>query len=192
MTETKAIHLCIVRKNPAGFDFLVRQYRREAYFHALGFMGNREDAADACQEAFTKAFGAMPLLEKMDRFYPWFYRILKNHCLNVIRRRRTARDSEDHVLSELQQRPNFDPGVLLEQREDSGRVWRALGSLETEFREILVLKYFREMDYDSISLHLGCPRGTVMSRLYYARKAFRREYGHSSPEHGEEGTNDKL
>ncbi|MFP4013394.1 MAG: RNA polymerase sigma factor [Chitinispirillaceae bacterium] len=174
-TEAEAIKVCLRHRNPAGFEFLVNLFRKEAFFHALGFLGNSDDAADACQEAFTRAFRAMPGLKKLDHFYPWFYTILKNQCLNMISRLKTAREKADSVLSE-QHTPGFDPGVILEQREESQQVWRVLGMLDPEIREILILKYFNDLDYAAISRQLGIPRGTVMSRLYYARKAFIKLY----------------
>lgn len=62
MTEEKAIRLCLEDKDPLGFEFLVNQYKREAYFHAYALLKNEADAADACQDAFTKAFAAIPNL----------------------------------------------------------------------------------------------------------------------------------
>ncbi len=175
MTEAKAIELCLKHRDPLGFEFLVKLFRREAFYHALGFMGNSEDAADVCQEAFSKAFSAMPLLEKLDKFYPWFYSILRNHCLNVLSRKKIAQVKAGQV-AEDQYPVVFDPGVVLEKAEDSRIVFDTLGKLDPEFREILVLKYLRDMDYGNISEQLGIPRGTVMSRLYHARKAFRKVY----------------
>ena len=89
MNEAQAIRLCLKHRDPAGFEFLVNKYRREAFFHAFALMGNREDAADACQESFRRAFTAIPGLASLDQFYPWFYSILRNCCLNMLGRRRT-------------------------------------------------------------------------------------------------------
>jgi DNA-directed RNA polymerase specialized sigma24 family protein len=62
MNETKAIDLCIQHRNTVGFEFLVENYRSQAYAHAFGFMGNWEDAADACQDAFRNYFVSINLL----------------------------------------------------------------------------------------------------------------------------------
>jgi RNA polymerase sigma-70 factor (ECF subfamily) len=70
MNEAQAIRLCLQYRDPVGFEFLVKKYRREAYFHALALMGNQEDAADACQESFRRAFAAIPKLAQLDKFYP--------------------------------------------------------------------------------------------------------------------------
>jgi RNA polymerase sigma-70 factor (ECF subfamily) len=150
MTEAAAINLCLKHKDPAGFAVLVKLFRKEAYFHALGFMGNSDDASDACQEAFARAFRKMPQMDRLDKFYPWFYCILRNYCFNLISRRRTAQLHEPTITGEYQEQA-FDPVLLQEQHEEKSRTWQALGKLEPEFREILILKYFREMDYAGIS-----------------------------------------
>jgi len=176
MTEPHAIELCLKHRDPAGFTYLVDQYRREAFYHAMNFLGNQEDAADACQDAFRKAFQAMPRLTQLDQFYPWFYRILKNHCLNLIARKKTAYNYRDLYKASQPDQDHLRPGISLETEEDKELVKLALESLKPEFREILALKYFQEQDYESIAQLLDIPRGTVMSRLYHARAAFKKAY----------------
>ncbi|MBH55540.1 MAG: hypothetical protein CMI18_14525 [Opitutaceae bacterium] len=68
MNEAKVFHLCLKDKDPIGCKFLVEQYKREAYYHALSSTNNKEDVADASQDAFRKAFMAMPILESLDNF----------------------------------------------------------------------------------------------------------------------------
>ena len=172
MDETAAIDLCLHHRDPAGFEYLVEKYRREAYVHAVSLLGNQEDAADLCQEAFTRAFIAIRKLPQLDHFYPWFYRILRNCCLNFLGRQKTA----DRYAGETEPIESLPPSLLLEQREDQLIVWRALRALVPQFREILIMKYIHNHSYDVISQNLHIPRGTVMSRLYHARKTFRDAY----------------
>ena len=177
MTEAHAITLCLRHRDPAGFEYLVQRYRREAFVHAVTLLGNSEDAEDACQECFSKAFRTMPRLRKLDRFYPWFYRILRNHCLNVLARKHTRVRFATDVSARLRDRASGErPETALLQREQNTRIREVLQRLPPEHREILVLKYFDDLSYREIALRLGIPRGTVMSRLYYARKAFRTSY----------------
>ena len=68
------------------------------------------------------------------------------------------------------------PDFLLEAREEQAQVWDALRRIKAEFREILVMKYIEGLNYDGIAQRLQIPRGTVMSRLYHARKAFAAQY----------------
>jgi len=185
MNEAQAIRLCLRYRDPAGFEFLVNKYRREAFFHSLSLMGNSEDAADACQESFRRAFIAIPKLTDLDQFYPWFYRILRNCCLNMLSRRKTAIDyarktANDHArenrLNALTANTAADPAAILAKQEEQQVVWKTLNRLDPEMREILCLKYIQEKSYEEISRILQIPRGTVMSRLYHARKAFRKEF----------------
>jgi len=177
MTEKQAIALCLKHRDPVGFDYLFRQFRREAFYHAYALLANESDAADACQDAFSSAFANMPRLKKLDRFYPWFYRILRNRCLNLLGRKRT-RDRYAQARSGDEAFHIDDPKQQLENREASEQVWKQLDQLKSKHREILVLKYIHEFSYDEISETLDIPRGTVMSRLYQARSAFREAYTH--------------
>lgn len=182
MKESKAIDLCLRHRDPAGFEYLVSQYRREAFYHAFSLLGNQEDAADACQDAFASAFTAMPRLSTLDKFYPWFYRILRNRCLNLISRRKTATKYADRQRDEANSLiEGSTPAIDTEKREEIRQVWNLLNQLSPEHREILTLKYIHGNCYEEISQTLDIPRGTVMSRLYAARNAFRKQYEHLNP-----------
>lgn len=173
MDENAAIELCVQHGDPRGFEHLVHKHRRQAYYHAVSLLGNAEDAADACQESFARAFAAIRRLDGLTQFYPWFYRILRNCCLNAIARRRTAEKHRDAVDQAV-----VEPGPLegLVRTDENKQVWTALGRLKPEFREILLLKYVDGCSYAELAERLEIPRGTVMSRLYHARRAFRDLY----------------
>jgi RNA polymerase sigma-70 factor, ECF subfamily len=174
MDEPRALQLCLKHRDPIGFEFLVHQYRREAYRHAFVLLGNQQDALDACQDAFAAAFAALPRLGTLTEFYPWFYRVLRNRCLNLLARRQTSdRFRQAQSLAEPEAGPFPGPRAALEQAEARRSVQQALARLRPEYREILTLKYLEEHSYDQISQLLGIPRGTVMSRLYAARMALR-------------------
>jgi len=172
MNEQTAIKLCLQQRDPRGFDYLVQKYRREAYYHAMGFLGNRADAEEACQESFTRAFESLPRLESLTSFYPWFYRILRNGCLNKLRRHDNA-VAEDKADTQLDDH-SPEQQVLADEKTD--QVWQTLKALKPEFREILTLKHLNDASYEEISQLLDIPRGTVMSRLYHARKAFQLQH----------------
>jgi len=177
MDEQRAIQLCVKHRDPVGFEFLVEKYRREAFLHASVLLGNQEDALDACQDSFARAFAAIPRLTQLSRFYPWFYCILRHRCLNLLARRRTAErylKSQQHEATIAVEAAT--PDSLLVRREEQDQVRHALQSLKPEHREILVLKYVQGYHYDEIATLLAIPRGTVMSRLYHARTALRQQY----------------
>ncbi len=176
VNEQHAISLCLEHGDPVGFEYFFKKYRKKAYFHAVSFLGNPEDAVDACQESFTRAYQAIPGLDHLDSFYPWFYRILRNCCLNVIGRRRTATRYRQEIQIVTSRTNPSGADVLLEKHEEQARVWQTLGRLKPGFREILIMKYIEGCRYEEIARMLVIPRGTVMSRLYHARKAFGKEY----------------
>ena len=123
MSEQYAIDLCIRERDPKGFAMLFVQYRREAYYHAYGFLGDKEEALDACQEAFSKAFSAIVSLPRLDAFYPWFYCILKNHCINILQRQST-RIKNVHISLPHQQdaaeTPVHSSGILTAKNAPAG------------------------------------------------------------------------
>lgn len=175
MNEARAIELCIRHRDPAGFEYLVRKYRREAYGHALALVANHDDAAEVCQESFASAFTSLPRLTELTAFYPWFYRILRNRCLNLLRRKRTETEHA-HEIMDVDSRSSPSSEAMVSRVQSAEAIRSSLAALKFEFREILTLKYQRDHDYAELSELLGIPRGTVMSRLYHARKAFHAAY----------------
>ncbi|VGO16833.1 RNA polymerase sigma factor SigV [Pontiella desulfatans] len=177
MNESRAIELCIKHRDPAGFEYLFKQFRREAYGHAFAFLNNHDEAMDACQECFSKAYGSMPRLKELKSFYPWFYSILRNHCMNVLRKQKRVRQHLDNEVADpVRQVETATPEFLAVKHEEYLQTWKTLEQLDVAFREILQLKYVEDKSYNEIAALLALPRGTVMSRLYHARKAFRAEY----------------
>ena len=143
---------------------------------ALGFVGNPDDAMDLSQEAFVKAFKAMRTFRDGSDFYPWFYAVLRNTCFNFLRRRKTRRESSLDAAQEY----GFDvrdgapdPSVVLERKEMRAIVRAEIGKLAPVHREILLLRHFESLSYKEMASVLGCPIGTVMSRLYAARQALK-------------------
>ncbi|UCH85166.1 MAG: sigma-70 family RNA polymerase sigma factor [Candidatus Latescibacterota bacterium] len=160
-----------------AFGALVRRYMTDAYLIALGFAGNPDDARDLSQDAFIKAYQARDQFDPERPFYPWFYRILRNRCLNFVQRE--SRKTEPLYYDNSPDRERFASGTPsplegLEQDERKRLLYAAIEKLSFEHKEIIVLKNFKGYSYDSIAKVLNIPMGTVMSRLYYARKMLRR------------------
>jgi len=157
----------------SAFELLVRRYMTEAYYTALGFTANREDARDLSQDAFVKAFEARDRFDAEKPFFPWFYRILKNHCLNFLKRRTKGHESlyfEDQPGKERYASSTPSPLEKLETAERHRILRAAIDRLSVEHKEVIMLKNFKGCSYAQISELLDIPIGTVMSRLYYARK----------------------
>ncbi len=168
-----------------AFEAVVRMHMKDAYFIALGLVGNREDALELSQEAFYRAYRHFDQLNSQEKFFPWFYQILRNLCFSHLRKRRLRRteslDDADGEPRQLEWSDAFDPEMVAERNESKDRVWRAISRLEEKHREVIVLRHFRQLSYDEMARVLFCNRGTVTSRLYYARKRLK-EILEGSPE----------
>lgn len=160
MDDTAAIEKCLEGEKDA-FRFLVERYQSQAAVHAVAIFGNRDDALDAVQEAFVDAYRALKNFDRSRRFYPWFYVLLRNRCFKIIAKsRKTESIEETEILAPQADLP----------REERLALETALLALSAEDREIIILKYLEGLSYDEIAEHLEIPKGTVMSRLFYARK----------------------
>lgn len=149
---------------------------RRAYYSALGLVGNHDDALDLSQEAFIRAFRALPRFDVEQPFFTWYYRILRNLCLNHLRDRSKFAEKTETALAQTAD-TGADPSVLAERNDLMERLWRAISFLKSEHREILVLKDIEGCSYQEIAARLGIPKGTVMSRLFSARRSLREHLG---------------
>jgi RNA polymerase sigma-70 factor (ECF subfamily) len=161
------------RGSAEAFEVLVNRYMKDAYFIALGLVGNREDALDLSQEAFIRAYRNIKNVKPGRKFFPWFYQILKNLCVSHLRKRRYRQASSldaDGCPEVAATADCFLPEAVARRNEMKEKVWQAIGKLNDKHREVIILRHFRNMSYDQIAEVLFCNKGTVTSRLYYARK----------------------
>jgi RNA polymerase sigma-70 factor, ECF subfamily len=170
----------LIRKCRGGdarfYEPLVRAYEPQGLRLATGIMGNAEDAQDALQEAFVKAFQSLDRFDTGRPFGPWFFQILRNQCRDLLRSRQARFKTE--VLDDglLDFRPDEGP-MSAERRRDraeaSRLLWKALERVPEDHREVLVLKELQGLRYQEIASVLDVPEGTVASRLFHARKALK-------------------
>jgi RNA polymerase sigma-70 factor (ECF subfamily) len=158
-----------------AFGDLVTRYMRRAYYQALGLVGSHEDALDLSQEAFARAFRARRSLDPERPFYAWLYQILRRLCFNFLRDRRTRTQKLAAAAGWLAEEASAraaagDPSRIAIRAELRARVAAAIDALPDREREVLVLKEFEGLRYREIAELLGIPMGTVMSRLYAARR----------------------
>jgi len=165
------------RGDREAFERIVRTVGSEAFLIALAFVGDEEDARDLSQEAFLKAYLARSRFDTSRPFRPWFYRILRNHCLNFLRDSRRPKEGlywREDAGRERFAAPGPGPAERLERKERIRLLRAAMERLSFDHREIIILKNFKGYSYKEIAELLDIPVGTVMSRLYYARKMLRR------------------
>ena len=165
MDDNTAIQQCRAGEREA-FRYLVERYQAEAIGHAVAILGNRDDALDAVQEAFIDAYQALGRFDLARRFYPWFYTLLRNRCFKLFasRRRQEAESMDElQILS-----PTAGPS-----REETISLEQALLALTPEQRELVTLKHLDGLSYEELATRFSVPVGTIMSRLYHARKQLR-------------------
>jgi RNA polymerase sigma-70 factor (ECF subfamily) len=159
----------------AAFGELVSRYMRRAYYAALGLVGSHDDALDLSQEAFARAFRARKRINPELPFYTWLYQILRRLCFNHIRdcraRRNKLNRAGEWLVSQANRRAAYaDPERSADRAEQRLRVQLAIERLNDREREVIVLKEYEGLRYREIAELLDIPIGTVMSRLYGARR----------------------
>ena len=169
--------------NPMAFRVLVERYKKRAYFAALKLVGDPDDAYDLSQEAFIRVYNARRRYDKSHPFYAWFYTILRNLARNHLRKRsvRTEYAAQVRRIRKGNIETSDSPECLAEADEAKKAVWAAIEKLSYDHREVIILRHFEDMSYEEIAKLLGIAVGSVMSRLYYARRKLREllgeEYG---------------
>lgn len=161
LSESEILRLVQKGDRKAYQDIVVR-YMQSAFYVALAFVHNHQDALDISQEAFIRAFRKIKKFDTARPFFPWFYRILKNLCIDFHKRRRRLNEVPLENVRIL--------GVEHEDREMKKALWKGIDELPYEQKEIIILRYFQQLSYQEIAEVLGIPIGTVMSSLYYAKK----------------------
>jgi len=171
MKTDAALVMDIKDGNKSALAELVERHKRSAYRTALGLVGNRDDAFDISQEAFLRVHRSARTYDSNQPFGPWFYTIITNLCRTWLRRRsRTEHKMVDVDDASYLLVDKSNPEEAVIKKENVRRLREALTQLSFGDREIITLQHFRGMSYDEIASLLDIPKGTVMSRLYYARK----------------------
>jgi len=147
-----------------AFEPLVRRYERVVFTVAYRLLGDYEDARDATQNAFVKAFEKLETFDPDRRFFSWLYRIAVNESLNLRRGRRPQEALPDRLESASRAEER------LEARERRDRVQAAIDRLSAEQRDVIILRHFVELSYEAIGEALDVPEKTVKSRLFSARQ----------------------
>lgn len=178
--EATRLMLAAKRGDRTAFDTLVETVRGRAFQVARALVGSNEDAMELCQEAFLKVYRARETFREGTAFDPWFHRIVKNTCYSFLRDKKRVRPMSDFERTDDEADLDFQiedddagPGESSEQNERARYFWQAFHKLAARDREILALRHFQELSYDSIAKALGVPTGTVMSRLFHARRRLR-------------------
>jgi RNA polymerase sigma-70 factor (ECF subfamily) len=158
----KAILEVVQKGDKEAYGAIVKRYMHSAYYIALGLVHNQQDALDVSQDAFIKAFRKIRMFDTSKPFFPWFYRLLRNLCIDHLKGKQRMREI-----------PLDDAHILVEEKRNQElkeTLWKGIEKLPFEQREIVILRYFRQYSYAEIAEIIGKPIGTVMSSLFYAKK----------------------
>jgi len=165
------------RGDMGAFEELVVRHRDKIYARAFSMMRNEEEAVDLSQEAWVKAWQRLKQFHGESSFGTWLTRIVINLCLDALRKQKRQRaesieamDQESGGVERHMPVITTNPTAGLERGELRKRIDEALNKLSHEHRTALILHEFEEMEYKEIAKTMGCSIGTVMSRLFYARR----------------------
>ena len=164
-----------------AFRVLVERYQARAFRLALRILRDEDAARDAVQDSFVKAYNNLAKFEKRSAFFTWLYRLVKNQCLDMLRRDRSDRvvEWEEGSLAEIEASDaatpevdgvSFAPATETFRKQLREKIDTAIAKLPEAARETLVLREVEGLSYQEIAEAQGIPKGTVMSRLFYARR----------------------
>jgi RNA polymerase sigma-70 factor (ECF subfamily) len=159
-----------------AFGVLVQRHQDRVFNLAYHVVRNREDALDVAQDAFVKAFSSLSSFKGEASFTTWMHRIVVNLAIDCLRRRRRGEPSSYDDRRAVSEEASAglvapdDPETILETREVRRVLGRGIQALPPAHRTVLVLREIEGLSYEEIAAAVGCSLGTVMSRLFYARR----------------------
>jgi RNA polymerase sigma-70 factor (ECF subfamily) len=163
-----------------AFDELVGRFRNRVFGMIYNMVHNEQDAWDLAQDSFVKAWKSIGRFRGQSSFYTWLYRIVMNVTIDWLRKKQvkgSGAEFDDSIqLKDIDPAsrtvPKADalPHQKMERQEIRARIEAAIAQLSPEHRAVILMKEMEDMQYHEIAESLGCSIGTVMSRLFYARK----------------------
>jgi RNA polymerase sigma-70 factor (ECF subfamily) len=176
--------LDLVKRCQAGeadaFDELVVRYRTRIFGMIYNMVHNEQDAWDLAQDSFVKAWKSMKRFRGQSSFYTWMYRIVMNVTIDWLRKKQikgAGAEFDDSIqlkeidpASKTVPKPDALPYERMQRAEIRAQIDNAISQLTPEHRAVILMKEIEDMQYHEIAEALGCSIGTVMSRLFYARK----------------------
>ena len=164
--------------NPSAYSELLRLYRDPIYFMLYEKLNDQELAKDLTIESIGKAFKKLHLYTERFAFSTWLYTIARNHTIDYLRKNKLPTVSIEKMLVGIDgKKTNFDiksddlqPDLFLEKKQRIAILRHIVENLKPKYRDLVKLRYFKEMSYDEISEELNMPLGTVKALLYRSRE----------------------
>ena len=168
------------QQDERAYAELMMKYRDTIYYMMLKMVGNEEDAEDLTLEAFGKAFNRLHQYSPSYAFSTWLFKIASNNCIDFIRKKRISTLSLDQPMngdddnssdfSDSITNNNLDPEEKFIRKQKIRIMREIVDQLKPRYRELIILRYFREYSYEEIADHLELPLGTIKAQLYRARE----------------------
>ncbi|HAP37188.1 MAG TPA: RNA polymerase sigma factor SigW [Bacteroidetes bacterium] len=172
-TENEIIQR-VIDGDQRAYAELVDRHKDKAMILAVRMLKNRSEAEEALQDAFVRAYRALPSFERKSSFSTWFYRILFNVCSSALNKRGSNNllsidmENDEEMKIEIPSEDD-EPDIELESNEFSEIVRREISTMEESYSTILTMFFLQEMSYEEIISVTGLPLGTVKNRLFRAR-----------------------
>lgn len=171
----------MAEQSATSIEAFYEKHHHAAYTWAQSKLKHREDALDAVHDAFVKVMRATQRLESPPMTAPWLYRIVTNVCIDRHRRkRRSCEQPLDEVTqrnAHAQKNAAFEPSAAFEAKEIGAAIGAGIEGLSEQHRTVLIMRELQGMSYEQIARSVECTEGTVMSRLFYARRNLQRALG---------------
>ncbi len=176
--DYKLVRRAVDEKDQAAYAELMERYRESIYYMLLKMVNNTDDAEDLTIEAFGKAFNRLKQYQPNYAFSTWMFKIASNNCIDFIRKERkkrtmsidTGMQNEDgeQVTYDIESDVR-DPEEELIRNQKMKAMRQVVEKLKPRYRELVILRYFKEYSYDEIAQELDLPLGTVKAQLFRAR-----------------------
>ena len=176
--DDRELVLAAQRGDRDAFKTLFERYHRRAYALAFGVLRHQDDALDVVQDAFIKAHKYLDKFEGNSSFYTWLYRIVMNLAIDHLRKQRRVKPvelDETRIESEgddalLPRILGENPARALVDKQIRARIDQALDELSDNHRAVLVMRELEGLSYEDMAQAMSCSKGTIMSRLFHARR----------------------
>lgn len=177
--DYRLVMRAVEEKDQAAYAELMERYRESIYYMLLKMVNNEDDAEDLTIEAFGKAFNRLQQYQPNYAFSTWMFKIASNNCIDFIRKQRRKKtmsidtgltnDDGDNITFDIESEGR-DPEEELIREQKIKAMREIVSQLKPRYKELILLRYFKEYSYEEISTELDIPLGTVKAQLFRARE----------------------
>jgi len=176
--DLKLINIALENGDPSAYRKLLQLYRDPLYFMLYEKVNNEELAKDLTIEALGKAFQKLHLYTPEYTFSTWLFTVARNHCIDFLRKNKLSTISINQMMIDKNgKKTNFDiisndlnPEQKIEKKQRIAILRQIVDQLKPKYRNLVKLRYFKEMTYDEIANILELPIGTVKAQLHRSRE----------------------